>query len=103
MDKQVKLIDADKLQYWLSNKMHNTGSDSAYYALEALLDELDAGTFNPDPIPPTIKQGESHPCPKCGNHNCFVTPINELNAEWFMCSFCNKPSPKEEWMEVSHD
>ncbi|MNB81430.1 hypothetical protein D3C75_282120 [compost metagenome] len=97
MDKQVKLIDADKLL-----DQARVGGNVTTYS--ELVEWIESGVLAPDPVPlPTIKQGETHTCPKCGNHNCFVTPINELNAEWFMCSFCNKPSPKEEWMEVSHD
>ena len=57
MSKQEKLISADKLMEWLSRKMWDREDKGNYYAYESVQDEIEAGTFNPDPVP-TIKPGD---------------------------------------------
>ena len=112
MNKQPRTTDTDKLlaslkkevEFCIKEKFNE--KNTRFYlgretALTDLIKQIKSGKFNVDPIPlPTIKPHEAHACPKCGNKNCFTIPIAELNVPWFMCSFCSKPSPKKEWLEL---
>lgn len=56
MSKQEKLISADKLLEWLASKMTHAYDDS-FFAFESVQEEVEAGTYDPDPVP-TIKPGD---------------------------------------------
>ena len=58
MNNQVKLIDADKVLSWLSERMSLTGNDDAYHAYEWMNEAVESGEFDPDTPPvPTLKAG----------------------------------------------
>ncbi|MYX21972.1 hypothetical protein GTY77_18180 [Streptomyces sp. SID8380] len=60
MNNQVKLLDAEKLLSWLSERMSGSGSDDRYYAFEWVHEAVESGEFDPDTPPvPTIKPGDS--------------------------------------------
>lgn len=56
-----RLIDADKLLEWIEKDLKADGfwlGTCAVEAFDNLTDAINQGTFDPDPIPPTIKPGD---------------------------------------------
>lgn len=93
MNNQVKLIDQAKLLEWLEDQKEN--STMLYESI--ILSKIERAVLDGKFVP-TIKPGDTHDCPKCGEKNCFDTPLAESTALRFVwCSFCNQFSYKEDW------
>lgn len=97
MNNQVKITDTQKLLDWIAvNEKEYYDTKDVFNALERAI-ESGVLAFDTPPVP-TIKPGDTHECPKCGEKNCFDTPLAESTALRFVwCSFCNQFSYKEDW------
>lgn len=97
MDK--RLIDADKLLEWIKeNKWHYFDSPEV---LEAIEDMVESGGFDPDPIPPTIKQGDKVKHPE------ILEPVTviSIGEEWTVVQdyLGYRYDVRFSDLEVSHD
>lgn len=101
MNKQPKLIDADKLIYW-ARKRHGEGWNTDVYSI---IEAISDGEFDPDPIPlPTIKPGDKVQRKLTGLYLGIVLAIE--NGEAIICSKDRLVSDLEislDSLEVSHD
>ncbi|MNW52248.1 hypothetical protein D3C74_297630 [compost metagenome] len=108
MDKQPKLIDADKLLGWINTELAkeypesvNQYVDGRETLLEILKMRLEQGKFNPDPIPPTInpKDRVRHRSIKTKG---FVVETSDFGALIYWETGQRSWYPFE-YLEVSHD